>query len=389
VSVAEPVERDIAAIKYATGEWSRRDLARGRYLPGQGGNGNGHDEPPPGGDEWDDPEEERPEPAPPTLLERIKAATYVGEAIKNIPAPAPLIDGWLDLDTIAVLYGPSGHGKSFLALDFALSVATGSWWMRNAVRQGPVIYVAAEGASGLGIRVTAWQTRRNTTIVGEVHWVTIPVNLMHADWTAALVEFVQEVEPVFVVFDTLARSMVGGDENLARDTGIVIDNAERVRRASGACVMVVHHAGKDLAAGARGSSAIKAAMSTEIEVTKADEIIYVRATKQKDAATGDELRLTLELVEDSCVLAPYRGIDASKLPPDALQMLKDLVSVVDEDGISAAVWRRTTTVAERSFYRHAKSLVEMGLTAKHGHRAQARYIPTEQGLSYLEEQSSD
>jgi hypothetical protein len=323
-----------------------------------------------------------------SLLERIKAATYVGEAIKSIPPPRPLIDTWLDLDTIAVLYGPSGAGKSFLALDYALSVATGSWWMRNAVVQGPVVYVAAEGASGIGIRVSAWQRSRNTPLVGEVHWVTIPVNLMQADWTAAFIAFVQEIQPVFVIFDTLARSMVGGDENTAQDTGIVVDNAEKVRRACGACVLIVHHSGKEVERGARGSSALKAAMSTEIEMSSADDIVYVKATKQKDSATGDEMRLALERVEDSCVLTPYRGSDSSRLPPDAVQMLRDLIAISDTDGVSATTWRSSSDVAHRSFWRHLKTLIEVGLCAKHGQRTQARYQPTEQGFSYLEDDLS-
>ena len=50
------------------------------------------------------------------------------DAIKSIPAPAPLVEGLLDLDTLALLYGPSGCTKTFVALDVALSVATATWW---------------------------------------------------------------------------------------------------------------------------------------------------------------------------------------------------------------------------------------------------------------------
>lgn len=319
---------------------------------------------------------------PPTFLERIRAATYVGDDIKNIPPPTPLIDGWLDLDSTAVLYGSSGGGKTFIAIDWALSVSTGSWWMRNAVHQGPVVYVVAEGASGIGMRVTSWQTDRRVHTAGDIRWVTIPINLFTPDWTAAFVEYVTEVQPALVVFDTLARSMVGGDENLARDVGIVVDNADKVRRVSNACVLIVHHSGKDEAAGARGSSALKAAMNTEVEVKTSDGVIYLKATKQKDSATDGDLRLSLDVVGDSCVLHPYRG--GAAVPDGAIQMLADLISICDEDGVSSSVWRRSTDVAERSFYRWQKQLVEDGLAAKHGSRSAARYIPTEQGVSVIQ-----
>ena len=44
-------------------------------------------------------------------------------------------------ETQAILYGPPGAGKSFVALDFALSVASGRAWHGHEVRQGPVLYV--------------------------------------------------------------------------------------------------------------------------------------------------------------------------------------------------------------------------------------------------------
>jgi RecA-family ATPase len=49
---------------------------------------------------------------------------------------------------------------------------------------------------------------------------------------------------VLVVIDTLARCMVGADENSARDMGEAIDALDRLRRAAGSCVLPVHHMGK-------------------------------------------------------------------------------------------------------------------------------------------------
>ena len=55
------------------------------------------------------------------------------------------------------LYGPSGVGKSFVALDYALCTATGrSYLGRYESLLGPVLYIAGEGVSGLRNRVKAW-----------------------------------------------------------------------------------------------------------------------------------------------------------------------------------------------------------------------------------------
>src|SRR5437016_3630452 len=56
-----------------------------------------------------------------------------------------LIGGVLECETFALLWGVPGSGKSFLGLDFGLCVATGTPWKGHIVRQGPVVYVAAEG----------------------------------------------------------------------------------------------------------------------------------------------------------------------------------------------------------------------------------------------------
>ena len=103
----------------------------------------------------DPPDEIRPREHP--ALVRLHAALIAGDRIKLLPKPESLVEGVLDADTLAVLYGRAGVGKSFVALDLALSVATGTRWQGHEVRRGRVLYVVAEGASGTGARLDAWQ----------------------------------------------------------------------------------------------------------------------------------------------------------------------------------------------------------------------------------------
>ena len=71
--------------------------------------------------------------------------------VKDLPPPSYLIEPILPAGSLAVLYGPSSVGKTFLALDMALCVATGTDWLDHyPVKKGLVVYVMAEGIGGLG-----------------------------------------------------------------------------------------------------------------------------------------------------------------------------------------------------------------------------------------------
>ncbi len=97
-----------------------------------------------------------------------------------------------------------------------------------------------------------------------------------------------------VVVDTLARAFAGGNENDNRDMGGFVKNVDRIRRALGTAVLIVHHAGKNAAAGARGHSSLRAATDTEIEIVNGtDGSREIRITKQRDLEAGPPIRFAL------------------------------------------------------------------------------------------------
>src|SRR5690606_41685819 len=207
--------------------------------------------------------------------------------------------------------GPSGCGETFLALDWALSIATGAHWNSSRVAPGPVVYVAAEGLAGIGRRVKAWMEHNRIHDPGKfhpVHWLPEAVNIADPDSVWGLIEVVEELQPSLIVIDTLARSIVGVDENSAKDMGGVIKHLDQLRRATGSTILLVHHTGKDASAGARGSSALRAAMDTELEVTAAGQLMTLKVKKQREAAAAAPMRLTRVEVSDSCVLVPAGSV---------------------------------------------------------------------------------
>ena len=92
--------------------------------------------------------------------------------------------------------------------------------------------------------------------------------------------------------------MSGLDENTAPDIAQLVAGLDLIRRATGAHVMLIHHTGKDAARGARRHSTLRAAIDTEIELTR-DEAgqITAEVTKQRDGPTGYRFAYTLRQVE--------------------------------------------------------------------------------------------
>lgn len=321
-------------------------------------------------------------------LEELRAKRLDSKALDALPPPQPLIDGILYRNTLALLYGRPGTGKSFVAGDWALHVATGSWWHRREVHRGPVLYIAAEGSAGLAQRKHAWCEHHRLHDLDGMFWLPDTVNLLNPDWSTALAHLVDEMQPALVVIDTLARSMVGGDENAAADMGRVIWHADQLRKRSGCTVLLVHHTPKD-GNGARGHSSLEGAADTVIELVADGAAITLKNVpprgKQKDAPPFDDIRLARIPVGESCVVVDSRQIAGEPdLSPGALEMLQALAEVALADGVSTSVWMASCGVAARTYYRWQKRLAELGLTASTGEGNQKRWHLTDQGVRALE-----
>lgn len=201
-----------------------------------------------------------------------------------------MVKGWLSRRGLSMLYGPSNAGKTFVALDMAMHVAASKPWRGCKVNGGAVLYIAAEGGAGVRNRLAAF--KREHPDMASAPFTLLPVGLdLHAQGDAlAVCEAMPDAAPALVVIDTLARSMGAGDENTAKDAAMFVRNCDLIREATGAHVMVVHHTGKDEDRGARGSSALRAAVDTEINVTSEGEIV---CKKQRDMAYAEPLHFKL------------------------------------------------------------------------------------------------
>lgn len=216
------------------------------------------------------------------------------------------VQGVLIENSAAVVYGESNAGKTFWTTDLALHVAAGKTWNGRRVEQGGVVYCVLEGGVGFRNRVTAWRGTHQPD--KPVHFAAIQagMNLLLPDAdTPKLIAAIKEAAerigaPVkLIVIDTLSRAFAGGNENASEDMGLLVQNMDAIRRETGACVLFVHHSGKDQAKGARGHSLLRAAIDTEIEVKATEDSPVKTATtvKQREVKKGEVFHFQLEVVE--------------------------------------------------------------------------------------------
>jgi len=134
---------------------------------------------------------------------------------------------------LTVIYGGSGTGKSFHAIDIALQVA----------QTENVIYMAGEDELGYENRVLAWE--KHTGKNRENLYVSLgSVPVLESNEVKEFIDSLIELNPVLVVVDTLARAMVGGDENSSRDMGLFIRACNEIQRKLGCAVLLIHHTNK-------------------------------------------------------------------------------------------------------------------------------------------------
>lgn len=211
------------------------------------------------------------------------------------PAPSWLVRDVLPDSGLAVIYGASGAGKTFAALDLTLAIVRGVAWFGRRVRRGRVVYVASEGS--LALRLRAYMDHHEVT-AGELTGLGVveqSINLLDGDHATALLLAIGECARErrwdsvdLIVIDTLNRAMPGGDENGSQDMGRMVSAAKDLQADFHCTVAYVHHAGKDASKGSRGHSSLKAATDCEILVN-GDTPRVLRAEKVRDGESGVDL----------------------------------------------------------------------------------------------------
>jgi hypothetical protein len=241
-------------------------------------------------------------------LSRIEQVRHV--ATRGIPLLTPeqlqdraqdirwLVKRVIPAESMGMLYGASGTFKSFIALDAALHVAHGLPWLGRKTAQGPVVYIAAEGGSGLWSRVLAWHRARS------LHWQQVPfyvvpiaVDLRADAWRIVDAAQAIGITPQLVVVDTLSQTYAGEENSANEVAGYLREIGMRFRLLWGCAVALVHHSGHNATERPRGSSAIRANLDFLLGVFRDEKEMLATLTceKQKDGDLFEDAIFSLSV----------------------------------------------------------------------------------------------
>lgn len=252
-----------------------------------------------------------------------------------------------------IVFGASGAYKSFYVLDAALRVA----------QSLPVAYVAAEGAGGLNARVSAW-CKYHDSPPGDLHFLCEEVNLRDSTAVTNLTTALRSVKPKLIVIDTLARCMIGGDENSAKDVGLAIHGCSSIQRAFSSAVCLIHHTNK-ADRGERGSGALRGAADSMIEVMAiGDGTIRTVCSKSKEGEPWEPQDFRFHQIDLSGVLVPPDDIHAIaiSLTPIEKSIMEFLaLSVFEDAGTQVQQVINALNIGERHVYRLLSGLKNKGL----------------------------
>lgn len=231
--------------------------------------------------------------------------------LENLPDLDWLMEGEIPTRGLVMFFGPSGVGKSFIALDKALSLS----------EIHPVVYIAAEGEYGFKTRVAAWckHHHRDPKHLRLYFYMNV-LSLINDAERGAFIMLLESIKPALIVVDTVAHCMLPGNENDTREMGLFVKGTKALQKKFDCATLLVHHTNK---AGKieRGNLALRNACDVIARITDDDDLLVFECSKSKDTKPFDTRYMKLlPVMLDEEHAAPV-VIDAEKVVQTATDPL--------------------------------------------------------------------
>ena len=212
---------------------------------------------------------------------------HVSDVLKPAPRIRWLVDEMLAPHTISTLFGETGAGKTFLAIDLACSIATGRSFHGRLVAEGRTVYVCGEGYSGLQKRLRAWEIERGIHLAEAPLWV-LPepldmLSLKDVDRFITSMSGNHATGFQLVVIDTVDSCFGEGDDSSNADMRAFLGAVKRIRDELDCAVILVMHPGHSEIKRERGGSNLKGAVDYRLRVYRDAQLnVVLEALKCKD-----------------------------------------------------------------------------------------------------------
>jgi hypothetical protein len=280
-----------------------------------------------------------------------------------------LLDGLFLAGGAGILGGAPKTGKSFLALDLAVAVASGTpgaghWAVPTP---GPVLLLAAEDPLAVVVqRLAALAAARDRALA------TLPVDLIVEpvvrlpDGLARLAATVAQRRSVLLILDPLIR-VHRADENSAPEMAAILDGLRTLARDSGCAVLLVHHARKAPAGpspghGLRGSSDLHAFGDSNLYLRRlgAEGSLELRI-EHRAAASPPPQRVRLRVTDHTARFVVEDGAPVDPLRERLLTLVRRAPAP-----LSTATLRQTLGVRKQVLVDLLRTLVAEGRLGRAG-----------------------
>ena len=298
-----------------------------------------------------------------------------------------LIKDVLGSNELSVIYGESNCGKTFFMLDIALHIARGASWNEKEVRKGSVMYAALEGTRGFRNRFHAHCNHYDVD-KAALPFASLNNSLNFYEDNQNISAFIDMMklyqddvgyDPALIVIDTLSRAMGGGDENSGQDMGLLVKYADLIKKETSAHISFVHHSGKNKALGARGHSSLRAAVDTEIEISREEDATQslIKFVKQREIEMVDNMAFGLHKVSlgvdglneiTSCVVIPELVetiSETTSLSAHEEFIMDSIIFAIDIHGINKNVLKGNAPYKVINYEEFYKVLEERGYKELH------------------------
>ena len=281
-----------------------------------------------------------------------------------------LIEGlWAD-QAVGILGGEPKCCKSFLALDVAVSVASGAPCLRQfpVRRTGKVLLFPAEDSLAV-VR----QRLESIACAAGVSFPPLPVEVITAPSlrldTAVdrqrLTDTVQHLQPILLILDPLIR-LHRVDENDATQIAALLSYLRQLQRQFELAVIVVHHARKD-AHSSRPGQALRG--SSELHGW-GDSNLYMRrkgsqltlSTEHRAAASQDHIPLELTQTGSALALTVLADQSASapKAEPTPVERVRAALAQLQEPVFSVQQLRKLCAIRTETLCAALEELTQQG-----------------------------
>jgi hypothetical protein len=280
-----------------------------------------------------------------------------------------LVQGLWSEQAVGILGGEPKCYKSFLALDVAVSVASGAACLRQfPVRHtGKVLLFPAEDSLAI-VR----QRLEGIATMAQVDFPSLPVEVITAPSlrldTATdrqrLADTIQQFQPILLVLDPLIR-LHRIDENDASQVAALLSYLRELQRRFGLAILLVHHARKD-SHSSRPGQALRG--SSELHGW-GDSNLYMRrkgsqltlSTEHRAAASQDFIPLQLTQIGSALALAVVdQTLPSPKLEPTPIERVRATLAQLQEPVFSVQQLRKLCAIRTETLCAALEELTQQG-----------------------------